>query len=84
LEKASEVIPTEHCHPEDAALSGKIKGVYPNGVLANGYRSELEGFGFKFANANVQKFFGHECINYQGTFAHHQGDIHKAYESLLL
>lgn len=78
LEKAAQTIPTEHCHPEDVALSGKIKGIY-NGSFASGYRSELEALGFKFANADVQKHFGFEWVNYQGAFAHHKGNIEEAY-----
>lgn len=82
LESASKTIPTPHCHPEDVALSGKIKGVYPNGLRHQGYRSELESLGFKFAASDVQKLFAFEFIPYQWTFAHHKGNIHDAYEAV--
>lgn len=75
LEKASEIIPLEHCHPEDVSLSGKIKGMYATGIYAYGYREELEKLGFKFATNQVQKCFSYEDGYYRNTFAHHKGNI---------
>lgn len=78
MKKASEIMPLEHCHPEDVSMSGKFKNETNNGINVTGYRKELEANGFKFASVDIQKLWGYDWGVYNGTFGHHKGDIENA------
>lgn len=73
MKKASEIIPVEHCHPEDASISSTFKNKRSRRDRITGYRKGLEGLGFKFATANTQKLFSFNGRIYNNnTFGHHK------------
>ena len=75
MKKAAEIVPLEHCHPEDTAVSSAQKNIIINNHLFFGYRKELEAYGFKIATNDIQLKFAISVGRYTDQFGHHSCDL---------